>query len=111
MVVVFKIVKDLITPKGESCYAVGYHFDISDNMKDKAARDADIKAFDEVSHIRFRLKDDDGEIYYYGLIPAASFELKDGGEELMRPVYWGEYFAGCTIIEHYVDGKWQEVVN
>jgi hypothetical protein len=108
MSVVFKITKDLLTKKGELCYAAGtYHFDCGDDP----AKDAEaIKAFDEAPHIRFRLKDDDDIIYYYGLIPSASMELKDGGEELMRPAYWGEYFAGCYKIEHYIDGKWQEVV-
>jgi hypothetical protein len=109
MSVVFKITKDLFEKQGDPYYMAGtYHFDINDKRDDDAAN---IKAFDAAPHIRFRLKDGDGEIYYYGLIPAASLELKDGGEELMRPANWGEWFAGCYMIEHYIDGKWQEVVN
>lgn len=55
--------------------------------------------------IEFRLKDDDGEIYYVG-------ELDDDEESLNQQaaLRWGESDAGCTTIEVKRDGKWiQEI--
>jgi hypothetical protein len=106
MSVVFKITKDCLEPNSKIVNS--YHFDINDKKEDDAAN---IKAFDAAPHVRIRLLDDDRIVYYYGLIPAASLEIEDGGEELLRPLNWAEYYAGCTIIQHYIDGKWQMVVD
>lgn len=52
---------------------------------------------------RFRLKDDDGEIYYYGQMPDADI---NGNEEVaFAPLNWGMADAGCTIMEWYDKAK------
>lgn len=51
--------------------------------------------------IPFRLKDDDGEVYYEGM-------LHDDNEcrNQLSAQKWGEDDAGCTMIEVKRDGKW-----
>ena len=51
---------------------------------------------------RFRLKDDDGEVYYEG------YSSTNNDEEAFAPLDdFAEWYAGCTIIEYYVDKKWE----
>lgn len=50
---------------------------------------------------QFRLKDDDGNVYYYGLSTVAgSFAPLDD---------FGAPNAGCTSIEYFTKGEWQEL--
>jgi hypothetical protein len=123
MAVVFKITKDALYEELNKNRAEGekepnvagsYHFDLDDDpAKDKES----IKAFDAAEKVRFRLLDDDRVVYYYGLIPKSAMELNDGGEELLRPLNWGEWYAGCAHIQHYVKNEktgkmeWQYVVG
>jgi hypothetical protein len=47
---------------------------------------------------RYRLKDDDGEIYYY--IFSDINPDKGTEEELFLPLDWAMNYAGCTSIEY-----------
>jgi len=54
---------------------------------------------------RFRMKDDDGEVYYYGfMIPG-----DEVGAELAPLKDFGELNAGCTSIEIRDNGIWNPV--
>lgn len=57
-------------------------------------------------YIRFRLKDDDGEIYYEG-------QLTDDEDcqNQTAALRWGESDAGCTTIEVKRDGKWTQEIG
>lgn len=51
---------------------------------------------------KFRMKDDDGEIYYWGLSD------DNNSEEAFAPLYdLGEPDAGCTSIEYYNNKVWE----
>lgn len=56
---------------------------------------------------RFRLLDDDGEVYYEGLIiltPQAE------GEDLFAPLDdFGTPYAGCARIQYWEDGEWKRL--
>ena len=47
---------------------------------------------------KFRMKDDDGEIYYLGKCDRESFRPLDD---------FGAFNAGCTTIEYLNNGKWE----
>jgi len=49
---------------------------------------------------RFRMKDDDGEVYYYGFSREAGFEPLDD---------FGMPNAGCTTIEYFLNGDWEQI--
>ena len=52
---------------------------------------------------KFRMKDDDGEIYYEGMIFETDKTETTGFEPLDD---FGEPNAGCTSIEYLENGKW-----
>ena len=52
---------------------------------------------------KFRLKDDDGEIYYEGMIFESDMTETTGFEPLDE---FGMPNAGCTSIEYLENGKW-----
>jgi hypothetical protein len=63
----------------------------------------DADGIEDASRLRFRMKDDDGEIYYGGWL------LNDPqGEVQLMLLQWGAHDAGCTSIEVKLDGKWVE---
>ncbi len=53
---------------------------------------------------KFRMFDDDGELYYEGLVIG---ELVDGGDPLTD---FGMPNAGATLYQEFVDGKWIDVI-
>jgi hypothetical protein len=65
-----------------------------------AALNADeIKAHPDA--VEFRMKDDDGEVYYYGKLV---------GDDLFAPLDdFGMPNAGCTSVEVKEDGQWTTV--
>lgn len=65
-----------------------------------------LKASEVKDPVRFRLKDDDDEVYYGGAI---SRSWIDGDEDLaFSPLAFGAADAGCTELEyHYGDGAWK----
>lgn len=72
---------------------------IKDNVadNDEESQVGKIKRDYQGGQHRYRLKDDDGEIYYYLL---SDIDGKDGYEdELFAPLDWGTWFAGCSSIE------------
>ena len=50
---------------------------------------------------KFRLLDDDGEIYCYGV------SNNHDTEKLFDPLDWGMAEFGCTEIQYYENGKWE----
>jgi len=53
--------------------------------------------------VKFRMKDDDGEIYYIG-----NFLGDEDSEDGFAPLDdFGQPDAGCTSIEYYKNEKWQ----
>lgn len=61
----------------------------------------DVKNVEDIKPLckeKFRMSDDDGEIYYYGYSnDSSSFDPLDD---------FGMPNAGCTAIEYYEDGEW-----
>ena len=53
---------------------------------------------------RFRLLDDDGEIYYEGMSDDC------GSQRAFAPLDdFGKGYAGCTEIHYFTDGVWQQL--
>lgn len=50
---------------------------------------------------RFRLLDDDGDVYYHGRLYDPSDRLTG-----FEPLGWASNYAGCTAIEYYERGAW-----
>ncbi len=60
----------------------------------------------EAQKVRFRCKDDDGEIYYKGWL------YNDGlGCVQMVVLEWTQRDAGCTTIEVKLDGEWVQEIG
>lgn len=57
---------------------------------------------------RWRLKDDDGEIYYYFL---SDIDPNEGTEdEVFAPLDWARNYAGCTTLEYKdKDGEYKVI--
>lgn len=53
---------------------------------------------------RFRLLDDDGEIYYEGLS-----DNSDSQRAFAPLDDFGKGYAGCTEIHYFTDGAWRQV--
>jgi hypothetical protein len=69
----------------------------------------DKKRFDDfegAEKVRFRLKDDDGEIYHYGEMRKCDLDDKDEDMTFIPLDSFGNAF-GCTTIEYEKDGKWE----
>jgi hypothetical protein len=48
----------------------------------------------------FRLRDDDGEVYYHGVADKRASETPDGEEgSLYEALLWAAHFAGCTDLQ------------
>lgn len=71
---------------------------INDDKRRKGCKSIDFKNQKECTE-RFKMLDDDGEVYYEGLAtPDAVF----------APLYdLGMPDAGCTEIQYYKNGKWE----
>jgi hypothetical protein len=54
----------------------------------------------ELPH-RFRLLDDDGEVYYLGRSD------DQDSEAAFAPLDWATGYAGCTGIQYWRDGRWE----
>lgn len=50
---------------------------------------------------KFRLYDDDGELYYEGLSSDAETEAA------FDPLDWAMGHSGCTRIDYLINGKWE----
>jgi rubrerythrin len=54
---------------------------------------------------KFRLKDDDGELYYEGICNGWNF----GGEVEFAPLDWASNYAGATSLWYLEEGKWLQL--
>jgi hypothetical protein len=63
------------------------------------AVDQPVESFEKV---RFRLLDDDGNIYYGGWL----FNDDSCAVQIMV-LEWGKYYAGCTDIQVKLNGEWR----
>ena len=74
---------------------------IKDNTEEPGSPDSmagKVKGNYQGGNYRYRLRDDDYNIYYYILSdihPSEGYE-----EEVIRPLDWAMYYAGCTMIEY-----------
>lgn len=111
----FIITKDLIAAeddkaehlKHEGCngYAVGL-------IGPRDASEEDIRRLRAGEGVKFRLLDDDREVYYYGrrLEESDADETYHGEPELAPLDCFGTPNAGCTIQEEKnKDGKWEAI--
>jgi hypothetical protein len=57
-------------------------------------------ALDELPY-RFRLLDDDGEVYYLGRSD------DQDSEAAFAPLDWAADHAGCAEIQYWRDGRWE----
>jgi hypothetical protein len=55
--------------------------------------------------VPFRLYDDDGELYFEGLI--AKSWIEGPGEFAFDPLDWAMPQYGCTEMRHKKNGKWE----
>lgn len=86
----WKVIKDNISKPEDELYRVG-----------KTYRNY------QGGDFRYRLKDDDGEIYFYIL---SDIDPDEGSEnQLFAPLDWAMHFAGCASIE-YKDKKTGEYI-
>lgn len=93
----WRIDKDYISDDGDRVGVEGHKF------FDFPLVENDLPTTDKL--IRFRMKDDDGEIYYEG-------ELHNDSEakNQLMALEFGKFDAGCTTIEVKVGRKWiQEI--
>jgi hypothetical protein len=108
------IERDLLTPEGTGS-RVGYGQRTAEAGDTNASFEAvvgrtvymatGLQACDVVNPISFRLKDDDGEVYFEGKITK---EWIDGEEELaFAPLRFGETDAGCTTLEYNEGNGWK----
>ena len=89
----WRIIRDYLTPKGEEGYAAG--------KAGPSNSDGDPKAFEKRE--KFRLLDDDDQIYYAGEIGGDY----DGFEPLDD---FGAGWAGCTTVQYKNEaGEWEDL--
>lgn len=63
----------------------------------------DIERANELPY-KFKLYDDDGELYYEGRCNDRD------GEDAFTPLDWAMHYAGCTEIRYLQDsGKWEQL--
>lgn len=61
----------------------------------------------ETADTAFRLYDDDGILYYSGILTDDEF-----GDAQILALIWGRQDAGCTTIKvSSGDGKWEQVIG
>lgn len=57
----------------------------------------------------FRLYDDDGILYYTGLVDDAGIDDDDTDAGLYTAYKWGEWYAGATDLRLFENGKYVSV--
>jgi hypothetical protein len=95
------LTKDILAETGGGKSRVGFGTYASD--KDAATRGLMLQSSllkHELPH-EFRLKDDDGEIYYEGRSD------DNTSEDAFEPLDWANAGSGCTSIEYLNDGEWE----
>ena len=55
--------------------------------------------------VKFKLFDDDGELYYEGMMTKKYLESEDP----FGPLDWAMADSGCTYLEYYEDGEWKQL--
>lgn len=61
--------------------------------------------------VRWRLKDDDGNVYFGGWLEDAGAKIPDSADPWLFLVEWGAAYAGCTRVEEKRDGEWVAVIG
>jgi hypothetical protein len=94
------ITKDLLHTDGKHS-RVGYgSFGVDKNLHTRVSLALSPMTALALPH-QFRLKDDDGEIYYEGRSD------DNTSQDAFRPLDWAEADAGCTIIEYRNHDQWE----
>lgn len=94
------ITKDLIPMEGVRS-RIGWGNYASDKTTETAVSLAQSPMTALALPYEFRLKDDDGEIYYEGRSDDNS------SQDAFAPLDWAEADAGCTSIEYRNRNKWE----
>lgn len=93
--------RDYITHELDTSTRVGLNW--QEDGLSEALEDVNLS---ELPEVRFRCKDDDGEIYYGGWL------LNDEeGEVQYIVLMWAQHDAGCTTIEVNLDGEWVQEIG
>lgn len=71
------------------------------------SKDYDPVAFMEKDRVQWRVKDDDGEIYYEGRMTKE--RLNSAGEAAFGPLDFAMADAGATSMEYYENGEWVQL--
>lgn len=104
----FIISRDYVTPKGEEGYAVG-------TVGPRTATDKDVERLKhpkESGAVRFRLLDDDRNVYYHGwrLEESECDDMYESEPELAPLDCFGTPNAGAAIQEEKnADGEWEAI--
>ena len=69
----------------------------------RGASKSKLDALDMGEGVRFRLLDDDGEVYYEGRIVGALDSEQHSGFEPLEDL---GYATGCTEIHYFENGRW-----
>ena len=96
----FTITRDLICD-GEADSSVGTTVEEMPLYGIERVMGVDPAVATATERVKFRLYDDDGELYYEG-----ELDDDDDCENQSAALRWGEAMAGCTRIDVLRDGKW-----
>ena len=71
------------------------------------SNDYDEKRFMQRDRVQWRVKDDDGEIYYEGRMTKE--RLEDSEDRAFGPLDFAAADAGATTMEYLENGKWEQL--
>ena len=76
----------------------------NDNRTIQSA-DFNANIFAKAKHVQFKVYDDDGELYYRGLMSEKQFDTCD---KVFEPLDWAAYDSGCTAMQYKrLHGNWE----
>lgn len=106
--IVAKVDRDYISESDYSFSRVGETFELTPAGVTELFTEEQLMADRGLENVklRFRLLDDDEEVYYGGWL------YNDNDCEVqLKVLLWGMQYAGCTIIEVNRDGNWKREVD
>jgi hypothetical protein len=77
------------------------------NREGRASRDYEEEVFLTLELVKWRVKDDDGDIYYEGRMTKE--RLEDSEDRSFGPLDFAMADAGATTMEYFQDGKWEQL--
>jgi hypothetical protein len=77
------------------------------NREGRASRDYEEGVFSTLETIKWRVKDDDGDIYYEGRMTKE--RLHDSEDRAFGPLDFAMADAGATTMEYFENGEWEQL--